>query len=225
MDYVFRLGEPKEAKLILSKFHYHGKLAGSNVVVGLWVHRGNLRKIVAACIFGSPAARWKEPVIELNRLVRNPEVAAPLTSLISKTCKEVKNKGWDLCISFADPRNSHHGGIYQAASWNYHEKRKPLVEGFKIDGRKIHKRTCYDYFGTTSIPRLQEMYNQGKIKFHDQFSLFTEVTEPEHVGIEPYMDEGKHLYWRALDKNGKKKAERLGLECNPYPKSFEFAPI
>lgn len=37
--------------------------------------------------------------------------------------------------------------------------------------------------------------------------------------VDPHFDEGKHIYWRALNKSGKRKALRLGLENKPYPKT------
>lgn len=40
------------------------------------------------------------------------------------------------------------------------------------------------------------------------------------MGIEavPHFDSGKYLYWKALSKAGKRKADRLGLKALPYPK-------
>jgi hypothetical protein len=36
--------------------------------------------------------------------------------------------------------------------------------------------------------------------------------------IESHFDEGKHLYWRAMNKAGRKAAMTLGLLSLPYPK-------
>ena len=37
------------------------------------------------------------------------------------------------------------------------------------------------------------------------------VQPDPHKSIEPHFDDGKHLYWKALGRNGERKAQRLGL--------------
>ena len=38
------------------------------------------------------------------------------------------------------------------------------------------------------------------------------------IDAEPHYDKGKHLYWRALDRYGRKTAQLLELRDLPYPK-------
>ena len=38
------------------------------------------------------------------------------------------------------------------------------------------------------------------------------------IAAEPHFDTGKHVYWRALTKTGRRQAEALGLRSCAYPK-------
>jgi len=161
---------------------------------------GDSGEPVAACFFSTPQAKWSESMFELIRLVRHPNNQDfSLTELISDTVKFIKKKKLtDLLISFADKSAGHHGGVYQAASWNYAGARDRACDGLIVEGTFIPGRTCNSLFGTRSPTKFKEKYPDKN--------------------VEPHYDEGKHLYWRALSKSGTKKAERLGLKAIAYPK-------
>ena len=110
-----------------------------------------------------------------------------------------RQQKYDLVISYADFSQHHHGGIYQACSWNYHGKRNKRLEGFLVHGEYIPTRNYNDVlikkFGTCSIDKIKDDPN-----------------------VELVYGEGKFLYWKALNKKGKQKAQRLKLQSNPYPK-------
>lgn len=188
-----------DVRQMVEGFHYSGYLPSAVQYVATLTdtHKG----IVAAIVFTVPATRWAEPVYELARLVRLPGYRPPLTMLIAKACKELaKRKGADLIVSFADSTQLHHGGIYQAASWNFHEKRKPQIDGFHINGQFVPRRTCNHRYGTSSIVKVPQICAQNG-----------------DVAV-PHRDTGKYLYWRAMTPAGKQKAERLKLSSLPYPK-------
>lgn len=200
MAYVFD-AEPdyKEACDLVLAFHYsRRKPPGVRKVCGLRVDG----QLVAACFFSNPPTRWSEPVLELSRLVRHPEYRPQLSGLISKTVKEVKKAGIaDLLVSFADNTQGHSGGVYQTSSWNFHGLRAPSHDGFMMDdGSFIPRRTAYAMAGTssrTSFPELMATAGRKAV---------------------PHFDTGKYLYWKAVGKEGSKKAERLGLKRESYPK-------
>lgn len=199
----FCFGPAEDAVDLVLKHHYSNRWPGTVQAVGVLREDGGLfgdmGPIIAACTFSSPPTRWSEPVWELTRLVRRPDTKPPLTSLIAQTCKMLRRKGCiDLVVSFADWTERHHGGVYQAASWNYHGMREPAMDGLIIEGNFMPGRSCNGKYGTRSATRLAEQL-PGRT-------------------IEAHFDDGKHLYWRALNANGKKKAERLGLQMLPYPK-------
>ena len=204
----FSVGHEEEAQELVLKYHYSGRCPGNVRVVGILHEEGGLfgdrGRPIAACFFSSPPTRWSEEVLELSRLVRTDDTKPALTSLIGKTCDFIRQrKICDLLVSFADATHGHHGGVYQAASWNYGGQRNRAMDGVLMDGIFVPGRSAVARFGTRSPEKLTA--KMGK----------------EHK-IEPHFDEGKHIYWRSLDKRGTAKAVRLDLKKLPYPKP---API
>lgn len=198
-DYVMKPVPAKAASDLLMKYHYLGRLPRATVVVCA-VFDGDNPEPVAAVFFGHPATKWSVPVLELTRLVRSDDCKMSLTQLIAFACKQIKQDKSQpqLLISYADPEAGHHGGIYQAASWNFHEKRGKYVDGAMVNGKFVPWRTLRHQYGSSSA-------NQVKLRNPD-------------LEIEKHVAEGKYLYWRALDGRAEKDAKTVGLEKNPYPK-------
>lgn len=198
----FRAGHVDEASQLVVRWHYSKRPPANVQFVGTWHAAGGLfgdyGPAVAACFFCIPPTRWAEGVLELARLVRAPSVSVPLTGLISATCRHAASSGTDLVVSYADQTQGHHGGIYQAASWNYAGCRNTVMDGLIVNGQFVPGRSCNSIWGTRSPDRLRAMFPDWDIL--------------------PHYDAGKHLYWKALNKNGFKKAQRLGLKATPYPK-------
>jgi len=196
----YRDGCMADAKDLVERFHYSGRVP-SNVQLVVTMHEdgglfGDYGPTVAALFYSIPPTRWSEPVWELSRLVRD-DVPRTLTPLISFSVKAARRRGSDLLVSFADKTQGHHGGIYQAASWNYDGARDRCVDGCIVDGVFVPGRSCNSRWGTRSPTKLTELLGRN---------------------VSPHYDEGKHLYWKALNKSGKRKSERLQLESNDYPK-------
>lgn len=196
-----RVGDFDAAAQLVRQHHYTGRPAGNVQMVAVWHEGGGLfgdfGEPVAALTFSIPPTRWSEEVWELSRLVRKPSCKEPLTGLISAACRAAKFRRAHLLVSFADRTAGHHGGIYQAASWRYAGCRDRAMDGLVIDGTFVPGRTCNSIYGTRSVARLLELRG---------------------IASEAHYDEGKHLYWRALTREGERRAERLGLEAQPYPK-------
>ena len=76
------------------------------------------------------------------------------------------------------------------------------MDGVVWRGEFIPGRSANSRWGTQSPSRLA---NQGII-------------------AEPHYDEGKHLYWKAINRQGAAKAQRLGLQMLPYPKPKNDPP-
>lgn len=198
MNIIF--GRSDVADNLVKNFHYSGYIP-ANIQFCATMMNGD-KKAIASVFYSIPASRWKEDVLELCRLVRdeNENPKPILTTLISESVKEIRRqKKANLLVSFADSTHKHHGGIYQASSWNYYLLRKKRIDGFTIDDVFVAARTCNHRYGTSGIGLIEIMKEKGKTCL-------------------PHYDEGKHLYWKFLDNNGKRKSERLGLESNPYPK-------
>lgn len=201
-EFYFRTDARDEARALVLEHHYSHSWPRRIVFALTWHVAGGLfgdrGEAVAAAAFGCPNVLWREPVIELQRLVRTPDLTMPLTSLLSAAVKELYHQlGDELIISYADPNAGHHGGIYQAASWRYAGAKPPARTGCYIGGSYVHRRTLNHQYGTSS-PRL--------------------LRERLAVNVAPVVAAGKHLYWKALNRRGKAKAKRLGLDSLPYPK-------
>ena len=204
MTYHFHIGRDAEARDLVEAFHYSGRWPGNVQCVGTWHEPGGLfgdsGPIVAACVFSIPPTRWSESVLELSRLCRRDDVRPALSGLISATANWVKKKqAADLLVSFADATQSHHGGIYQACSWDYDGKRDRCMDGLIVNGEFVAGRSANSRWGTRSPARLAERIGA-------------------HHEIIPHYDAGKYLYWRALTKEGRRRAARLGLNSIAYPK-------
>lgn len=190
----------KDADGLVEEYHYSHYIP-SNIQFCTSIIREGMA--IASVFYSIPATRWSEEILELCRLVRNENINPKpiLTGLISKSIKEIRSsRKFNLLVSFADSTHNHHGGIYQAASWNYHILRKPSHDGFLIEGQFVPRRTCNHRWGTSSRTKL------------------VEILESQGISCVPHFDKGKHLYWKALDKNGEMKAERLNLSKSLYPK-------
>jgi hypothetical protein len=205
MTLHFRSGCVDEACDLVKRHHYSRRIPSNVQFVGTLHEGGGLfgdyGKAVAAVFFCIPPTRWSESVLELSRLVRAHD-RVPLTMLVGRACDRLKVAGHDLLVSFADKTQGHHGGIYQAASWNYAGARDKRMDGLLIDGVFMPGRSCNSTYGTRSPDKVRQITGRD---------------------VQPHYDEGKHLYWRALGGRGKAKAARLGLQSLPYPKPMKVA--
>ena len=220
--FYFHTGERQTARELVLKYHYSGRCHENPILVGS-LHfgggglYGDKGELVATCIFSlSNNNTWslkKVDLIELVRLCRKEEVQVPLSWLVSRTVKEVKRLGrFDIAISYADATQDHHGGIYQACSWNFHTYRQPKEDGLVIDGTFVPKRTVSTRYGTYRRDKLGEMFDEVK-----QETLYG--TEVKNIEWGSHVDKGKYMYWIPLNKTGKKIAKRvLNFESNEYPK-------
>ncbi len=202
MTLHFAIGVDDQAIDLVCRYHYSGRAPGNVQAIGT-LHLpgglfGDFGEAVAACFFSIPPTRWSEDVLELSRLVRHPDHEVPLTGLIAKTCDHIRRRRLgDLLVSFADWTQKHHGGVYQASSWRYGGIRDRAVDGVMIDGNFWPGRSCNSKWGTRSPEKLTKILGREVL---------------------PHFDEGKHLYWRAINRAGTAKAARLELQSLPYPK-------
>lgn len=190
----FRTGRRQEADGMVLAYHYSKRVPSNVQMIGSLHLDGGLfggdGPMVAAAFWTIPPTRWKEPVIELARLVRGDE-RVPLTLLVSLCVRELKKRGNDLLISFADKTQGHEGYVYRASNWRYSGKLERRMDGLMVNGQFIGGRACNHKFGTRSPDKVKGL-------------------KPGWT-IEPHFDQGKHCYWLPLGKKGEEKAARLGL--------------
>lgn len=192
-------GRDLRADALVNTYHYSHYIP-SNIQSCTTLYRDDVA--IASIFYSIPATRWSEEVLELCRLVRKEDIEPKpiLTKLISQSVKQInREKKFNLLVSFADSTQNHHGGVYQSSSWNFHAIRKARLDGFIIDGGFVAARTCNHRYNTSGIKLIEILKERG-------------------IECVPHYDTGKYLYWKALDKNGEKKAERLKLTKSKYPK-------
>lgn len=148
------LGQRNYARDLVRRYHYSHRMPSGEQLILTWHEDGGLfgdaGAAVAALIFATPATRWSQPVLELARLVRAEGVDMALSGLVSEGCKWAKKAGHHLLVSFADPTDGHHGGIYQACSWRY-DGQASTGHGRRNGGRRVRARSQRQRFMGHSI--------------------------------------------------------------------------
>lgn len=152
--------------------HYAGRVP--NIMYAFGAYDGF--RLMAVCTFGKPATHtlcvgvcgesWANNVIELNRLCREEDYTAPLSSFVGWCLRRLRKQNV-IVVSYSDTAMNHHGYIYQATNFLYTgmtEKRtdKYTPNGYHtrhykkyedIGGKYRKVRSCkhrYIYFCTTS---------------------------------------------------------------------------
>ena len=141
------------ASFAVKNWHYSECLpAGKLVKIGVW----EAGKYIGVVLFsrgtnnniGSPYQLQQIEVCELTRVALTKH-STPVSRIIAIAIKFlIKNSpGLKLIISYADPLQGHHGGVYQAGGWVYAGSSQ-AQRGVIYNGKIIHKRTADALFGT-----------------------------------------------------------------------------
>lgn len=134
------------AKYACENWHYSRCLPCSKLVkIGVWE---NL-KFIGVVIFGRGANfRIGEPYgltqtecVELVRIALKGH-NTPVSKIMSLAIKFLKKQssGIKLIISYADPEQGHHGGIYQATNWIFSGLSQSSAKVF-FKNKWVHQRT------------------------------------------------------------------------------------
>lgn len=181
-------------------WHYsHSIPVAPRVEIGVWeggtfagvvvFSRGANRNVGRT--YGVPIGQFAE----LTRIAMR-EHHAPVSAVISRAVKYLKrtNPELRLLISYADPEQGHHGGVYQAAGWTYVGTGAPTQMWVDSSGRRWHNREV-------SASGLQLIYGKAvPVLRQDQCQR---VTVP-----------GKHKYLLGLDRAMRRQVSSL---AQPYP--------
>lgn len=158
------------AKFACENWHYTGKIPVNKLVkVGAW--EGG--KFIGVVIFGMGASAVVHKQFGLDRfevceLVRvaltNHET--PVSRIIAIALKFLKkaNPKLRVCVSFADPNQGHHGGIYQAGNWLYTGKSAATVEYF-FNGDWRHVTDVYKRLPPEKVRGLRKREKPGKYRY------------------------------------------------------------
>jgi hypothetical protein len=141
------------AKHAVENWHYSRCLpAGKLVKIGVWEDG----KFIGVVIFGrgannnlsKPYGLTQLECCELVRIALNKHTS-PVSKIASLAMRFLKSQspGLRLIVSYADPEQGHHGGIYQAGNWVYSGSSQPQQQIIH-EGKLMHKRTAAAIFGT-----------------------------------------------------------------------------
>jgi hypothetical protein len=147
------------AKYACENWHYSGCLpVGKLVKVGAWENG----KFIGVVLFGRGASPnlgtaynlKQDEVCELLRIAMTSHESF-ISKIMSLSIKFLKktNPNLKLIVSFADPNQGHHGGIYQATNWIYSGKSNKTTELY-IDGRWQHRRNGFHKITSNTKKRI-----------------------------------------------------------------------
>ena len=191
----------KAAKYAVENWHYSAVLPVPPLIkVGVWEDG----KFIGVVIFSrgannnllKPFGLNQKEGCELTRIALNSH-KSPVSRVVRLALKFLlKNSpSLRLCISFADPSEGHHGGVYQAGNWIYTGKQPATTEYIAPDGKQWHGRM---------------VSKDGWIKVQGKYRQCW-----RHDQCRPVKKPGKHRYLMPLDKE--MRANILPLS-KPYPK-------
>lgn len=150
MTLVIANASHEAAKFAVMNWHYSKALpAGKLVKFGVWENNQYIGAVIyargASPHLGTAVGADQTEFCELVRVALREHIA-PVSQIVAATLKKLKetNPGLRIVFSFADPKEGHKGGIYQAGNWVYTGMSAEVTEYF-IDGRWRHVRGVYHY--------------------------------------------------------------------------------
>lgn len=175
------------ASYACKKWHYSGCApAGKLIKMGVWEQQ----KFIGVVIFGrgannnlgKPYGLEQTEICELVRIALR-QHQTQVTRIVALRVRMVKkqNPGLKLIISYADPEQGHHGGIYQGGGWIYTGASQAQREVMH-NGKVMHKRTANALFGT--IKGMEKSAIMWKHKY--LLPLTHEMSDKIKIMAKPY---------------------------------------
>lgn len=135
------------AKFACEHWHYSGSVPVSKSLrVGAW----EAGRFIGVVIFSHGANRNMAPAygLKITQCCELTRVAlrahrAPVSRIVAIALRMLRQHapGVQLVVSYADPAEGHHGGIYQAGGWLYDGRVVGNTTAFfDASGKRLHKR-------------------------------------------------------------------------------------
>ncbi len=159
------------AELACKRWHYSKCIPKSKLVkIGVW----ESDKFIGVVIFGVGATgtlvkRYGLKMTEGCELVRIAlgKHETPVSRIVSIAIKMLRKiaPGLRLIVSFADPEQGHHGGIYQAGGWMY-AGRSSASDEYIYRGKRWQGRSFRNKFkGMEHHPSVQIVKGSSKLRY------------------------------------------------------------
>lgn len=147
--FEIKLVNQQAALFAVKNWHYSKSIPASKLVrFGVFEEDKYIGVIIfsrgASPFLGNSLGLDQTEVCELTRVALTNH-KTPVSQLVAQCLKNLKelNPGLRCVISFADPKEGHKGGIYQAGNWLFTGASNSVVEYF-IGGRWMHTRNAYN---------------------------------------------------------------------------------
>lgn len=187
------------AKYAVEHWHYSRTVPVSKRnYIGVWEDGTFIGVVIFSCGSGNATSGLKFGLRKLFDLVELQRVAlrnghkTPVTRILKIALKMLRRQcpGLKGVVSFADPHEHHHGGIYQGGNWIYLGQGSPVVYQILTDGRVVNGRVTNRQWGRHRKAKYQ-MTGQKEIR------------------------PGKYKYLWAFDETLRSMAFKI---AKPYPK-------
>lgn len=189
------------AKHACEKWHYSRSFPAFKVVkVGAW--EGG--RFIGVVLFSrganqnllKPFGLDQTEGCELTRVaLRDHETPVSRVVAVALRFLRKQSPGLRLVVSFADPSQGHHGGIYQAGGWIYTGRQPDTVKYLAPDGKQWHSRMVSKDGWTVCDGVKRKVW--------------------KHSECQPVTRSGKHRYLMPLDPEMRASVAHL---AKPYPK-------
>jgi len=188
------------AKYAVEHWHYSRLMPRFKLVkIGVWEDGGFIGVVMFGCgasnALGKPYGLTPLQTCELVRVALKAH-RTPVTRIVALSIKMLKKaqSRLRLVVSFADPMQGHHGGIYQGGNWIYSGKSSPDTVYFDANSVKHHSR---------NIKATAYRDRAGVVNYARSDMVRTEILP------------GKYRYLYPLDDAMR---EQIAPFAKPYPK-------
>ena len=183
----------KAAKFACKNWHYSKCMpAVKPVELGVWEHGDFIGSIVFSRSpspnIGSTYNLEQHQIAELSRVALD-DHEHPVSQIVTIGMKLLHSKddGLELLISYADPKQEHHGGIYQAMNWIYTGQTSPSREAVLDNGQTVHSRSVSRAISKGWLKRESiSHYNKLPGKHKYIFPLNDEIERKVQALSKPY---------------------------------------
>lgn len=194
----------ESAKYACKNWHYSKSVPPPpHNIIGVW-ERGKFKGVViygrgASSNLFKPYGLESDMGCELVRVALDKhETEVSRILAISFKLLKKRNPKLKLIVSFADPEQDHHGGIYQASNWYYLGTSAPSKKYIAPNGKELHGR---------------QVSEKG---YNKQYGNIRKTFKPSECKV--INVKGKHRYLMPLTKEMKEFCE---LNKKEYPKRGE----
>lgn len=189
------------AKVAVEHWHYSGVMpTGKSNRIGAWEDGVFVGAIIFAqggnMHIGKPFGLTSDECCELVRVALRAHVT-PVSRMLAIATRFLKrrNPGLRLVVSYADPSEGHHGGIYQACGWLYLGLSRPTYE-FRLNGARLQKRS----FTGVNFGRERMALPAGAVKIEvpGKHKYVLPLDEAMRVSLEPQRVQYPKQHARAV---------------------------